>query len=268
MKIYDCFTYLNEDLILKLRFNILDKYVDYFIVIEGNITHSGEKKKKNFNINKFLKFKKKIIYFFIKDFPSSKDRWIIENFQRNYIQTALKNTSIKNSDYVIISDVDEIPNLENLKRIRLTEKEIFAFKQKTFYYKINLLNPKDTPWYGSKMVAYKKLINLTPQFIRSYKCKQYPFWRFDKPRNVKIVKNGGWHFSYLNNVKKIQYKIRSFAHSEYSGKKFLNKMRINDRIKNMQDLYNSNVFLRKIKINNKFPNFILNNKKKFKKWIL
>ena len=80
--------------------------------------------------------------------------------------------------------------------------------------------------------------------------------------------NGGWHFSYLSNTKKIQYKIRSFAHSEYSGKKFLDKMRINDRIKNMQDPYNGTYFLRKIIINNKFPDFILNNKKRFKKWIL
>ena len=116
MKIYDCFTYLNEDLILDIRFNILNKYVDYFIIIEANKTHSGESKKKNFDVNKFPKFKQKIIYFFITDIPSSKDRWVLENFQRNYIKTALKNTNIHNRDYVIISDADEIPNLEKIKK--------------------------------------------------------------------------------------------------------------------------------------------------------
>ena len=59
MKIYDCFTYFNEDLILNLRFNILYEYVDYFVIIEGNKTHSGKLKKKNFNIKNFAKFKKK-----------------------------------------------------------------------------------------------------------------------------------------------------------------------------------------------------------------
>jgi beta-1,4-mannosyl-glycoprotein beta-1,4-N-acetylglucosaminyltransferase len=268
MKIYDCFTYLNEDLILDLRFNILNEHVDYFVIIESHKTHSGEIKKKNFNINKFLKFKKKIIYFFITEMPSSKNRWILENFQRNYINIILKKTNIKSSDYVIISDADEIPNLENIKKIKLDEKNIYAFEQSTFYYKINLLNSKDTPWYGSRLVAYKKLKHLTPQFIRSRKCKQYSFWRFDKPRNVKIIKTGGWHFSYLNNVKKIQYKLKSFAHSEFSSEKFFNAKIINNKINNLKDLFNDNIFLEKIKISNKFPKYILKNKKKLNKWIV
>lgn len=268
MKIFDCFTYLNEDFILSLRFNILDKYVDYFVVIEGNKTHSGEIKKKNFNIKKFLKFKKKIIYFFINDFPFSKDRWVLENFQRNYIKKVLENNIIEDHDYIIISDADEIPNLEKIKEIRLNQEDIYAFEQKTFYYKINLLNPKDTPWYGSKLVSYKKFINLTPQFIRSYKSKQYPFWRIDKLRNVKIIKDGGWHFSYLNNVNKIQYKLKSFAHSEFSNKKFFNKARIQSRIKKLSDLFNDNISLKKIIVDNKYPNYIYMNKKKFKKYIL
>jgi len=268
MKIYDCFTYLNEDLILDIRFNILNKYVDYFIIIEANKTHSGENKKKNFDVNKFPKFKQKIIYFFITDIPSSKDRWVLENFQRNYIKTALKNTNIHNRDYVIISDADEIPNLEKIKKIKINEKDIYAFEQSTFYYKINLLNPKDTPWYGSRLVFYKKLNNSTPQLIRSSKCKQYPFWRLDKRRNVKIIKNGGWHFSYLNNVKKIQYKLKSFAHSEFSSNKFLNKKKINEKLKNLKDLFNDKVVLKKIKIDNGFPSYILRNKKKLNKWIL
>ena len=64
MKIYDCFTYFNEDLILDLRFNILDKYVDYFVIVEANKTHSNEEKKKNFQIEKFKKYKKKNQIFF------------------------------------------------------------------------------------------------------------------------------------------------------------------------------------------------------------
>ena len=87
--LYDCFTYFNEDLILDIRFNILYDKVDYFVIIEGNRTHSGRIKKKNFNINKFLKFKNKIKYFFIKDMPDKLSPWELENFQRNQILIGL-----------------------------------------------------------------------------------------------------------------------------------------------------------------------------------
>lgn len=46
MKIYDCITFSNEKLLYNLRLNILDKFVDKFIVIEANYTHAGNKKKK------------------------------------------------------------------------------------------------------------------------------------------------------------------------------------------------------------------------------
>ena len=45
MKIFDCITYFNEPMMFDLRLNILDKYVDEFIVCEANYTHSGKKKK-------------------------------------------------------------------------------------------------------------------------------------------------------------------------------------------------------------------------------
>ena len=35
MAIYDCFQYFNEDHIVDLRLNILDKYVDYFVISES-----------------------------------------------------------------------------------------------------------------------------------------------------------------------------------------------------------------------------------------
>ena len=52
MKIFDCFMYFDEDLILDLRLNILDKYVDYFVIVESVFTHRGEKRKLLFNHKK------------------------------------------------------------------------------------------------------------------------------------------------------------------------------------------------------------------------
>ena len=58
--------FFNEDLILDLRLNELDKFVDHFVIVESAFTHSGESKGFNFNIDKYKKFKDKIIYLKIK----------------------------------------------------------------------------------------------------------------------------------------------------------------------------------------------------------
>ena len=67
--IYDCFSYLDEDLLLNLRLNILDKYVDYFVIVEGNKTWQNNPKKFKFDIKKYEKFKDKIIYIKVTDLP-------------------------------------------------------------------------------------------------------------------------------------------------------------------------------------------------------
>ena len=152
--IYDCFTYFNEDLILDLRFNILFDEVDYFVIIEGNKTHSGKNKKKNFKIEKFSKFKKKIKYFFIENMPNHSNSWELENFQRNQIMLGLEKAN--KEDLILISDCDEIPNLKKIRNIDIKKfkNNVFAFEQKCFYFKLNLLNPRSNPWYGTKLICY------------------------------------------------------------------------------------------------------------------
>ena len=85
MKLYDCFSYWDEDLLLDLRLNILDKFVDYFVIVEGNKTWQNNYKKFRFDINKFLKFKERIIYIKVEDMPGGDDPYLRENFQRNFI---------------------------------------------------------------------------------------------------------------------------------------------------------------------------------------
>ena len=73
MKIYDCFMFFDEEMLLNLRLNILNKYVDKFIISEATYKHNGEPKKLLFDINKFSKFKDKIIYLVVDDQPSDID---------------------------------------------------------------------------------------------------------------------------------------------------------------------------------------------------
>ena len=62
MKIFDCFMYFDEEIVLDLRLNILDKYVDYFVIVESSFNHKGEKRELKFNIKKFEKFKKNNLF--------------------------------------------------------------------------------------------------------------------------------------------------------------------------------------------------------------
>ena len=181
MKIFDCFMYFNEDVILDLRLNILDKYVDYFVIVESSFTHKGDKRKLQFDNKKFEKFKKKIIYLVYDNKPKDIDevlnkdhediksrKYILnsilrENGQRNFILNGLKDAN--EEDLVLISDVDEIPNLEKVEISKIDQK-IIMFKQEMFYYKFNLKLPEFF-WTGTR--ACKKKIFKISSMVKKHK---------------------------------------------------------------------------------------------------
>ena len=261
MKLYDCFIYNNEDLILDIRFNTLNKCVDKFILVESKFDHQGNKKKLNFNINKFKEFKNKIEYLVINEFPNNLNNWERENFQRNYIFEGLKD--IDSEDYVIISDVDEIPNLENINNLK--NHKFTVFKQKNFSFKLNLINKSLPNWFGSR-VCKKKYLK-SPQWLRDQKVKKYSILKFFKIK-WNIVEDGGWHFSYLMDAHGIQNKLKSFAHAEFNNEFYTNIKKINKAIDNQKDLFGRDQKYEKINLDNIFPKYILNNKNKYKDWIV
>ena len=267
MAIYDCFQYFNEDHIVDLRFNILNEKVDFFVISESTKTHQGNSKKLNFNINNFSKFKNKIIYT-VADFQEKLDfnnhqggESIIEQHQRNNLLTGLKNAN--DDDLVLLSDSDEIPDLTKLNQIKKNTKYT-AFSQMMFMYKINLQNLNESNWIGTKAVLKKNLP--TPQKLRNMKFKNYPFWRLDK-NNLQIIK-GGWHFSFLQTAKDIITKIQSFSHGEFNQLDFTDEKKIQEKILNGKDIFNRGFELKKIYIDKNYPEYIRNNQKKLKDWII
>ncbi len=124
MKIYDCFQFFDEDMMLELRLNILDKYVHKFVIVENLFLHSGERKKQNFKIDNYAKFKDKIIYILIDKLPEGlyeiakypqheKNNRVIDNTlkiehnQRNKIYDGLNDSKDEDlinlaNDFVII----------------------------------------------------------------------------------------------------------------------------------------------------------------------
>ena len=290
MKIIDCTTYYSEDLMLDIRFNILNEFVDKFIIVESKFSHSGEQKKLNFDINKFQKFKDKIEYLIIENEPDG----IIENIENSseikrknsllrieqsydFIMNALDN--VDDNDLVCLSDNDEIPNF-NSEYFKKSNNDIFIFKQLFFYYKFNLFYDL-IPWYGTKACRKKKLLSFS--WLRNLKNKKYPFWRVDtlfsnlKHMNLQIVEDGGWHFTNIKTAKDIYTKLSNFGHHnefDVSGISVEDIQKcIDDKIvnydhkadKSLEKKYNANYKLRVVddKI---LPNYLVKNKNKFKEW--
>ena len=295
MKIFDCFMYFDEDVVLDVRLNFLDKFVDKFIIIESEYNHKGEKRVPLFDINKFIKFKNKIEYILTDEIPKkietinkddSKDEiyrksiynaWKRENLQRNQITKGIINAN--KDDWIIISDLDEIPDLRKIELKKVKNKFVF-FKQDMMYYKFNLKLENFT-WVGSKACKVKNL--KTPQWIRDIKDKQYNWWRIDtffsnrKYSDILFVENGGWHFSYLKNPQNIEKKLKSYLHHIDYDLNPVGEKRIKEMIINKKTIYDIKADQRDQKFNgsnnlikidmNLLPSYILENKIKFKEWM-
>ena len=295
MKIFDCFMFFDEEMLLDFRLNYLNNYVDKFVIVESLFTHSGSKRKLLFDINNYKKFKEKIHYIVLdheplgiskisdKDNENSKNsKYILnaakrENFQRNCITKGLEKAD--DTDIVLISDLDEIPNLEenNLKNI---ENKFIFFKQKLFYYKFNL-KLESFEWFGTKACKKKSLVS--PQWLRNIKDKKYPLWRIDslfsnsKYSDIYFVENGGWHFSYLKSAKNIEKKLTSYLHHREYDLEPIGEDKIEKMIINKKPVYNLRADMKKSKFNggenlvvapiDELPNYIKNNFDKYKQWL-
>ena len=287
--------YFNEDVVLDLRLNMLNKYVDYFVIVESSFTHKGDKRKLQFDNKKFEKFKNKIIYLVYDNKPKNikeilndeheddKSRKYIsnsilrENGQRNFILNGLKDAN--EEDLILISDVDEIPNLEKLEISKINQK-IIMFKQEMFYYKFNLKLPNFN-WTGTK--ACKKKYLKSPQWLRNIKDKKYSFFRFDvlfsetKFMDLKIIENGGWHFTNLKNAEEIEHKLKSYLHHREFDVNPISIDEINNIIKNKMAIYDLTLDKRTQKIGHgkklekypldRLPKFLQDNLHKYQEWI-
>jgi len=295
MKIYDCFMYFDEEVVVDVRLNTLNQFVDYFVIVESRFTHKGASRQLKFNHKKFEKFKDKIIYIVDEEIYSQTEKIKIddsedekykkaifnaayrENGQRNLISKGL--AAANKEDFIMISDVDEIPKLSGLNFNSLNEK-IILFKQDMFYYKFNLKLPNFI-WTGTKACKKKNLVN--PQWLRNIKDRKYSFFRIDtffsntKYTSIKIINDGGWHFSNIKTPKEIEFKLRSYLHHKDFDLNPLSVEQINEIIKNKQAIYDLKVdktvnkigngsILKKFEFN-KLPEYIVTNKDKFLDWI-
>ncbi len=295
MKIYDCFMYFDEEIVLETRLNYLAPYVDFFVIVESCYTHKGDKRDLKFNIKNYKEFKDKIIYKIYDEIPNKIEQVLVddnedtkyrkytmnalyrENAQRNYINNGIKDA--KENDLILISDVDEIPNLSNINFSEINEK-IILFKQDMFYYKFNLKLP-ETIWVGTK--ACKKKYFKSPQWLRNIKDRKYAPYRIDaffsdyKYINVKLINNGGWHFTNIKSPEELEYKMKSYLHHREFDLNPLNLDDIKKIMENKKAIYDlsADKRVKKIGSGNKLekcnleilPEVIKSNLDKYRRWL-
>ena len=294
MRIFDCTTFFNEKMIMNLRFNTLNPYVTKFIVVESIYSHSGQKKKLNFNINDYPEFKNKIEYIVIKEEPTdiiqgdeliknphNKRLNSLKRIEQSYDNMIKGIDEAEEDDLILLSDNDEIPNLSSFSIEDLKKTDYVIFKQLFFYYKFNLFYDR-IPWFGTKGCKKKKLKNFST--IRNLKNKRYPFWRLDtyfsdvKQTNLKIIENGGWHFTNIKTPEELFEKFSNFGHHDEFElanidvdkikKKIMNKEVFYDHLadKGSSNRWSDNYKLKKIDLNY-LPKYLIENSEKFKDWI-
>ena len=295
MKIYDCFMFFDEEMLLDLRLNILNKYVDKFVITEATYMHSGKSKKLTFDINKFSKFKDKIIYNVVDKQPSTLElinkedsnetkgsKLINNSLKRENYQREMGNVTLnmaEDEDLILINDIDEIPNLDKINFYNINKK-LIIFKQKIFCYKFNL-QYENLIWHGSKACRKKNFIS--PQWLRNVRHRKYPFWRFDivfsnkKYNNIHYVENGGWHFTNIKSPEDLEKKFLNFLHHQDFESSGLKLEDIKEKIKNKKILYDLGIDQRGYKWSGKktltkinlseMPDYLSINREKYSAWI-
>lgn len=289
--IIDCFPFFNEIDLLKIRLKLLDDIVDRVVLVESTRTFSLKKKKLFYNENKFLfeKYNKKITHIIVDNTPALFNRiflrkprqlfWLLKKgksvslnphhidfHQKNKISEGLK--SCEDEDILLLSDLDEIPNptvFNDLSFLKNNKKGALMLRNFCYFLNGKLYNERNEEvlWLGPAILKFKNFRSFHAERREAIHSADK-----EKTNNFKIIKNAGWHFGYLGGLKKVQYKIRSAAHSELNTKELNNKRKIKNQIaegdfvikekdwkakyESIEDLFPENI----CNIFRKFPNLI------------
>ena len=266
--IYDCFTFFNELDLLDIRLNILNDYVDKFVIVESTKTFTGKDKPLYFAENKerFKEFESKIIHIVVNEFPETDNPWVIESIQRNSIEKGLVNC--KDDDTILISDLDEIPIPEYINKYKDIEG-IKLFEQRFSNYYINCLQADIKIWLlGTKMLSYYDFKHFfddkTPTFNEAVVEEVNQGTTATLIRDYKKcyhIQNGGWHFRNVGSAEKIREKLKSFSHTEYADESHCSIKVLDKKIKKHKG------FIILPITDNYFPKYIQENTEKFAKYI-
>lgn len=217
---------------LNFRLHELNEFVDTFVIVEGAHTFKGDPKEQKFDIEKHSDFKGKIVYKYCELEPQQ-NAWHNETNQRNYLKECFRNIKIKTNDVIMLSDVDEIPDLNFLRNIKNDNFYGVRTSFHNFYY-YNLECRKNTKWPGTVFISAGLFHEKTKFNFDLIRNARHSFPLIGKHGDYE---SGGWHFSYFGDTKYIINKIKSFSHQEYNNEKFTNPETIEQLIRDKKDLF-------------------------------
>lgn len=273
--VFDCVPFFNELDILKLRMQILDPYVDRFVIEESSVTFSGEPKQMIFAENRhlFKEFEDKIRYVAVEDSPmegvTTHER---DKYQKNQLIRALGDC--KAEDIIIFSDVDEIPKPETLVGIIEGFKagKIYHLAQRMFYCFLNMEEVSGNllsitgefpdvarrQWLGTKVCSFADIPQEGIVFLREVSPTD--------PRSVRVA-DGGWHFGYMGGdgerdvAKRIGVKVKAAAHQEYNSKRYLNEAV--DRLLCGEDIFDRDAKFVRVPIDESYPAYLCEHQEEY-----
>lgn len=270
-------------MLLELRFETLWEKVDFFVIVEASYSHAGNDRQTQFDIERFAKYRSKIRYLKLDTRPSGlNDFWKNENFIRNHLAHGLYDA--QPDDWILISDLDEIPNPQSIQTYDVKYLR-GDFEQRYYSYFLNnywlgdvdrygKLIPRSNIWRGSKITTYHHFVNFfnaNPTSVRSYKSsgvlrsiKRAWFTRFD----VQLIRNGGWHFTWIFKLPDIVKKIESTAHQEFNSPLYKDPEFIQSMIMAGRDFHKPNSRYEPQIIDQNFPKYLINHPEKFKEYLL
>jgi len=275
-KVYDCFCYFNEDLLLELRLETLWDKVDYFVICESVLTISGLPKQLHFDSDRFKKYESKIRHLVVRDYPfDTSDAWRNERWQRDYLIHGLFDANPQ--DWILLSDVDEIPRPETIKNYNPTIGRRGDFQQYMYAYYLNNRWESDNEpviWVGSKITTYKNLLEFfdgSMECLRGYKIpgvlrgiRRAILKKF----LIQKINNGGWHFTWMAGVEKIIQKLESFAHQEFNKPEFKKPEKITELIHSGKDVLFPDRIYKLQPLDQQFPDYLVKNQEKFESYLL
>lgn len=254
--VIDCVPFNDELLLLEARFSELDPVVDRFVIVEATKSHSGNDKPLYFkdNLDRFQPWLNKVTHIVVDEFPveglSGSDlHWAIERHQRDSIMRGL--TECNDDDVIIISDTDEIPTAESITRYD-PSKGICCLEMKLYYGSMNCEGVE--PWRWTRMLPYGLLKQNSPCWAR-----YVPNYQKDQ-----VIKDAGWHFSFMGGPDEWVRKLESTPHQEYNKPEFKDKTVMLDRVTNGRDLLGRDIPYRLVEVDESFPKFVVENLQRFK----
>jgi len=225
-KIIDCFLFYNEVKMLEFRLKEHYDYVDQFVIVESNRSFTGKDKEYSFqeHIYRFREYIDKIIYVKLNETKTHKSAWDAEEFQRNCINRGLDKLNLQGDDIVLISDVDEILNVDIIPDLKSRDNlKLCSLEYDMYYYNMECYKP-NAAWHFPKVISYSNFkTNPNPHKLRL--------------EDTNFIKKAGWHFSYFGDPKSISDKISNFSHQEYNIPSINNIEFIEKQILEKKDLF-------------------------------